>query len=95
MRNNDIFIITHPGDKGDVYIEEVAKIAKSTNTRLEINSSHGFLNANQLMKIKNIGNKFVIGSDAHIPENVGNFDLAMKIIKEANVDISLIENIKI
>ena len=95
MRNNDIFIITHPGDKGDVYIEEVAKIAKSTNTRLEINSSHGFLNSNQLMKIKNIGNKFVIGSDAHIPQNVGNFDLAMKIIKEANVDISLIENIKI
>jgi len=95
MRNNDIFIITHPGDKGEVYIEEVAKIAKSTDTRLEINSSHGFLNANQLMKIKNIGNKFVIGSDAHIPQNVGNFDLAMKIIKEANVDISLIENIKI
>ena len=95
MRNNDIFIITHPGDKGEVYIEEVAKIAKTTDTRLEINSSHGFLNSNQLMKIKNIGNKFVIGSDAHIPENVGNFDLAMKIIKEANVDISLIENIKI
>ena len=95
MRNNDIFIITHPGDKGEVYIEEVAKIAKTTDTRLEINSSHGFLNANQLMKIKNIGNKFVIGSDAHIPQNVGNFDLAMKIIKEANVDISLIENIKI
>ena len=38
------------------------------------------------MKIKNIGNKFVIGSDAHIPENVGNFDLAMKITKEANID---------
>jgi putative hydrolase len=95
MKKNDIFIITHPGDKGEVYIEEVAKIAKTTDTRLEINSSHGFLNVNQLMKIKNIGNKFVIGSDAHIPENVGNFDLAMKIIKEANLDLSLIENIKI
>ena len=83
------------GDKGDVYIEEVAKVAKITNTRLEINSSHGLLNTNQLMKIKNIENKFVIGSDAHIPENVGNFDLAMKIIKEANLDLSLIENIKI
>lgn len=28
MKNNDIFIITHPGDKGDVYIEEIAKVAK-------------------------------------------------------------------
>ena len=23
MKNNDIFVITHPGDKGDVYIEEI------------------------------------------------------------------------
>lgn len=95
MKNNDIFIITHPGDKGDVYIEEIAKVAKNTDTRLEINSSHGFLNSNQLVKIKSIGNKFIIGSDAHVPHNVGNFDLAMKIIKEAGVDLSLIENIKI
>lgn len=95
MKNNDIFIITHPGDKGDVYIEEIAKVAKSTDTRLEINSSHGFLNSNQLVKIKSVGNKFIIGSDAHVPQNVGNFDLAMKIINEAKIDLSLIENIKI
>ena len=95
MKNNNIFIITHPGDKGDVYIEEIAKVAKDTDTRLEINSSHGFLNSSQLVKIKDIGNKFIIGSDAHIPQNVGNFDLAMKIIKESNLDLSLVENIKI
>lgn len=95
MKNNNIFIITHPGDKGDVYIEEIAKVAKDTDTRLEINSSHGFLNSNQLVEIKDIGNKFIIGSDAHIPQNVGNFDLAMKIIKEARLDTSLVENIKL
>ena len=95
MKNNNIFIITHPGDKGDVYIEEIAKVAKNTDTRLEINSSHGFLNSNQLVEIKDIGNKFIIGSDAHIPQNVGNFDLAMKIIKEARLDTSLVENIKL
>lgn len=93
MKNNDIFIITHPGDKGDVYIEEIAKVAKETNTRLEINSSHGYLNANQLNQIKHIGNKFIIGSDAHTPERVGNFDLAMKQVKEANIDLNMIENI--
>ncbi len=94
MKNNDIFVITHPGDKGDVYIEEVAKVAKQTNTRLEINSSHKFLNVEQLRAIKDIGNSFIVGSDAHIPNNVGNFDLAINTIKEANIDLSLIENIK-
>lgn len=93
MKQNDIFIITHPGDKGDIYIEEVAKIAKETNTRLEINSSHGFLNVEQLKKIKDIGNKFIIGSDAHIPKNVGNFEKAINIAKESNIDLSKIENI--
>lgn len=95
MKNNDIFIITHPGDKGDVYIEDVAKIAKLTDTRLEINSSHGFLNVNQLKEIKHIRNKLIIGSDAHVSKNVGNFDLGIKIAKDANIDLSLIENIKI
>lgn len=95
MKNNDIFIITHPGDKGDVYIEEIAKVAKDTDTRLEINSSHSYLNASQLKQIKHIGNKFIIGSDAHRPENVGNFELAMKNIREANLDLSLVENIKL
>lgn len=95
MKNNDIFIITHPGDKGDVYIEEIAKVAKDTDTRLEINSSHSYLNASQLKQIKYIGNKFIIGSDAHRPENVGNFELAMKNIREANLDLSLVENIKL
>ncbi|CEH32734.1 PHP domain-containing protein [Romboutsia lituseburensis] len=95
MKNNDIFIITHPGDKGDVYIEEIAKVAKDTDTRLEINSSHSYLNASQLNQIKHIGNKFIIGSDAHRPENVGNFELAMKNIREANLDLSLVENIKL
>lgn len=94
MKNNDIFVITHPGDKGDVYIEEVAKVAKETNTRLEINSSHRFLNVEQLKKIEHIENAFIVGSDAHIPRNVGNFDLALNTIKESNIDLSLIENIK-
>lgn len=94
MKNYNIFAITHPGDKGDVYIEEIAKVAKETNTRLEINSSHRFLNVDQLNKIKHIGNTFIVGSDAHIPENVGNFNLALNTIKEADIDLSLIENIK-
>ena len=92
MKN--IFVITHPGDKGDIYIEEVAKVAKETNTKLEINSSHRFLNANQLRQIEHIGNTFIVGSDAHVPQNVGNFNLALNTIKEAKIDLSLIENIK-
>ena len=95
MRKHNIFAITHPGDKGEVDIVEIAKVAKETETRLEINGGHGFLSVKQIEAIKSIKNKYIIGSDAHVPENVGNFDLAMKIIEEANLDVSLVENIKI
>ena len=95
MRKYNIFAITHPGDKGEVDIVEIAKVAKETDTRLEINGGHGFLSVKQIEAIKSIKNKYIIGSDAHVPENVGNFDLAMKIIEEANLDVSLVENIKI
>ena len=94
MKNNDIFIITHPGDKGDVYIEEIAKIAKETDTRLEVNSSHGFLNVEQLKIIKPYENKLIIGSDAHVPDNVGNFKLAIENLEKAKINLSLVENIK-
>ncbi len=94
MKNNDIFIVTHPGDKGDVYIEEIAKVAANTNTYLEINSHHGYLNCEQLKLIKNTGVELIIGSDAHKPEHVGNFDNAIKIAKEANIDFDIIKNIK-
>ncbi|MGL5716289.1 MAG: PHP domain-containing protein [Paraclostridium sp.] len=95
MKNNNIFIITHPGDKGDVYIEEVARVAKQTNTYLEINSHHGYLNCNQLKLIKDIGVELIIGSDAHSPENVGNFKKAIEIATEANINFGIIKNVKL
>jgi putative hydrolase len=95
MKNNDIFIVTHPGDKGAVYIEEVAKVAKETNTHLEINSHHGYLTKEQLILIKDTGVKFMIGSDAHRPEDVGRFDDAIKRVKETNVDLRLISNVEV
>lgn len=94
MKNNDIFIVTHPGDKGAVYIEEVAKAAKETNTHLEINSHHGYLTKEQLILIKDTGVKFMIGSDAHRPEDVGRFDDAIKRVKDTKVDLRLISNVE-
>ena len=94
MKNNDIFAITHPGDKGDVYIEEIAKVAKDTNTHLEINSSHNFLNIEQLITIKDIGNTFIIGSDAHTPNDVGRFLPAIYTMKYSGLPLSRIENVR-
>ncbi|WFD10823.1 PHP domain-containing protein [Tepidibacter hydrothermalis] len=93
MNKNDIFIITHPGAKASVDLLEVAKVAKKTNTALEVNSKHGHLTVDELKLLKNSGVKFALGSDAHDPKDVGNFVSGIKRIKQAGIDISSVINI--
>ncbi|MBS6062623.1 MAG: PHP domain-containing protein [Peptostreptococcaceae bacterium] len=93
MKNNDLFILAHPGDKGDVAIEEVAKIAMETNTILEINERHHNLTLEQLLKIKDYDLKFILSSDAHLAQNVGKVDGAIKRILASGLDLDKVVNI--
>lgn len=93
MKKNKIKYITHPGDKGCVDIDEVARVAEETGTGLEINGHHKKLSADMIKKISHRNIKFYIGSDAHRPEHIANFDEAMKIVEEAGLELSRIENI--
>lgn len=94
MKNNDLFILTHPGDKGDVDIEEVANVAMQTNTILEINERHRNLTYEQLVKIKNYDIKYAISSDAHKKEDIGIVNDAINRAICAGVDISKIINVR-
>lgn len=81
----DIDIITHPGAKIDLDIEKLAKAAAKRGTALEINSSHGNLTiSNAKIALKENVN-FVIDSDAHEPDDVGNFENGIKIAEEADI----------
>ena len=67
---------------------------KETNTHLEINSSHNHLNVEQLIAIKDIGNTFIIGSDAHKPTDVGRFFPAIYTMKYSGLPLSRITNVR-
>ena len=43
LRNNDISILTHPGDKGPFDIKAIAEVCAETDTYMEINTWHGHL----------------------------------------------------
>ena len=94
MKKNNLLYISHPGDKGRIDIERVAKVAVETGTGLEINGYHDRLSADMIRQIKDMDVKFYIGSDAHAPDTVGRFDLAMQIVKEAGINEDRIENIE-
>lgn len=94
MKRNDLFILTHPGDKGYVNIEEVAKVAVQTNTVLEINERHKNLTYDQLITIQDFDLKYVISSDAHKKECIGVVDDAISRAIKAKVPINRIINVK-
>nr|WP_314278878.1 PHP domain-containing protein [uncultured Peptostreptococcus sp.] len=93
MEKYKIKYITHPGDKGIIDIQRVAQAALETNTGLEINGHHDRLSASMIRSISHMDIKFYIGSDAHKPENIANFDKAYKIIKDSGLDINRIVNL--
>lgn len=70
MKNNDLFILTHPGDKGKIHTLEVAKAAEKYDVALEINAHHENLSLKQIMEAKNLKVRFSLGSDAHRPEHL-------------------------
>ena len=88
----NIFLITHPGDKVSIDTRELAKVASKRNTALEINSSHGYLTTEYIRIAMEENAKFIISSDAHKPEDVGNFRNALNTVKESGLKAEMIIN---
>ena len=95
LRNNDIAILTHPGDKGPFDLEEIAKVCVETDTLMEINTWHGHLTEEELRLVsQNQDVKFIISSDAHTPNRVADYKDGIRRAIRAGVDLSRIVNIR-
>ncbi len=94
MQNPQVDVIVHPGNpEYPINMYEVIKGAVKYNTLIEINNSSltvsrigSFKNCCQIARLaKKLGARVVIGSDAHIEYDVGNFSTSIEIVKEAGL----------
>lgn len=85
IKKYEITILNHPLEHVNPDIMEVGKAAALRNTALEINRSHRNMDIETIKKLKNMGVKFSLGSDAHKSEDVGNFGKAYNIAVEAGL----------
>lgn len=85
IKKYDITILNHPLDGVNPDIVEVGKVAAERNTAFEINRSHRNMDVETIKKLKNLGVKFSLGSDAHISEDVGEFGEAYNIAAQAGL----------
>ncbi len=93
MKRNKIKILTHPGDKGVVDIEEIAKVCIEEEVLMEVSAHHKQLTVEDLKLLKDTKALFIVSSDAHRPEDVGVFEPALERIIEAGIDFDRVVNI--
>lgn len=91
---NKIDILTHPCDKGPFDIEDIARACEKTGTLIEINGKHKHLSVEEIKVAAEYDVKFVIGSDAHSPEYVGEFKEQLIRALKAGLDPARIVNIE-
>jgi len=93
IKNNDILVLTHPGDKSFFDIDRLAAACEERGTLMEINARHKRPNVEDLKTMAKYRVKFIIGSDAHRPCQVGRFVKSVKLALDAGIDLDRIVNI--
>jgi putative hydrolase len=102
MDNKNVDIIGHPGNPAfEIDIDAVVKRAKEKDVLIEINNSSfrtsrigSYDNCYKIAKkAKEVGATMVIGSDAHICYDIGNFEKAHELIQKLQIPDDLILNL--
>lgn len=92
MRKYDIDILTHLNHACKVDVEKVARVAKETNTLIELNGKRLGMTDAEILKCYELGCKFVINSDAHSPNRVGECHLGLEACLRLRIPDSAIVN---
>ncbi len=92
MRKYDIDILTHLNHVCKVDVEKVARVAKETNTYIELNGKRLGMSDKEILKCLEIGCKFVINSDAHSPSRVGECHRGLEAALRLRIPDSAIAN---
>lgn len=92
IKNYRIDFITHPGARIPMDTKRLASEAAKVGTALEINAKSNIMSVEYIRTAAELGAKFVINSDAHTPEDVGNFRNAIVLAEKAGLNDSQILN---
>lgn len=90
-----IDFITHPGAKIKLNIKDLARECAKVGTALEINAKHGELSIKSIKIAMEEDVEFIVNSDAHVPEDVGNIEKSLDRIKAAKLPLNRIRNIRL
>lgn len=94
VKNNPIDILTHVNYKCCCDLKEVAKVCADYGTYIEINTKKRHISPEELDMMASCGVMFVIDSDAHSADRVGDTKIAEELLKDCTFPLSQIDNIE-
>ena len=92
LQNNDIDIFVHINDKMIVNTREIANACADLGVYLELNEKHVFLLKDNIEDLLATPVKFIVNSDGHTPEKVGEYPNVCKFINQYNIPPERIAN---
>ena len=94
VMNNPIDVLTHPNHDMVIDPVELAKVARDYGTYFELNGKKINVSDEILQKVADTGVEFIINSDAHSPNRVGEVELPLSVMKRVGIKESQIANFK-
>lgn len=92
--NPGLDILSHPGLFFEVDYGEVGKACSKTGTLFEINCGHKHPSLSDIIKVKQAGACFIINSDAHFKDTVGDLDYGAYVIEKAGLAPDTVANLE-
>ncbi len=93
IKNNPIDVITHLNYRCFSDVVEVAKCCADYGTYIEINTKKYHVTPEELNAMADTGVRFLIDSDAHSADRVGDIKIAEQLLSKASVPSDRIDNI--
>ncbi|MEN6327665.1 MAG: PHP domain-containing protein [Syntrophomonas sp.] len=90
--NPELDILSHPGLFFTVEISEVAKACINNKVLFEINCGHEQQDISDIMEANRLGTEFIINSDAHFPNTVGDLDYGSRVLEKLEIDPERVVN---
>lgn len=94
VKNNPVDILTHINYKCCCDLKEVAKVCADYGTYIELNTKKRHVSPEEVDLMASTGVRFVIDSDAHSADRVGDTKIAEELLKDCSFPLSQIDNIE-
>lgn len=89
---NRVHAVTHPGYRLPIDTRALAQACAKTGCAMEINAGHEHTTVEYIQIARAEGARFVLGSDAHSPDRVGDLAKAASLAQEAGLKAEEIVN---